>query len=398
MMKRNNKEVKHIYKGNYALPEEYEEVEYLESTGTQYIKTNIVPTENDVISFDGDFLKEGNNVPFGARESGDYATNGYKQVYFNINTSSGQDPRPFVYITNANIKEYPNYEIYDKRPTIRQRFTFTISLASHGFTQEERKYPYYLFALNDVGNTTVITSFKIRLFAIKDRINLIPAVRKSDSKPGMYDLISGEFFTNQGEGEFITGPEVKKKVKFIIKDNRVIFADESLLPSEYRRVKYLESHGTEYINTQIIPSIEDTIYLSVYSIDSKAFFGSDNFVTARGETSMDYWRVFNIKGIAIRSVDDILNKWCKYLYYNQVLQEDKHKLNSNNNECTAPLFLFARQSGEKGKCRIDKFYIVNKIYIIPVVRNSDNKPGMYDLVTNTFFSNEGTGEFTWEEL
>lgn len=38
------------------------------------------------------------------------------------------------------------------------------------------------------------------------------------------------------------------------------------------------------------------------------------------------------------------------------------------------------------------------VYLIPSVRNSDNKPGMYDLVTNTFFTNEGEGEFEWEEL
>ena len=35
---------------------------------------------------------------------------------------------------------------------------------------------------------------------------------------------------------------------------------------------------------------------------------------------------------------------------------------------------------------------------IPVLRNSDNKPGMYDRVTKTFFTNQGTGEFTYETL
>lgn len=33
----------------------------------------------------------------------------------------------------------------------------------------------------------------------------IPALRKADTKPGMYDLISGQFFTNQGTGEFTYG-------------------------------------------------------------------------------------------------------------------------------------------------------------------------------------------------
>lgn len=33
--------------------------------------------------------------------------------------------------------------------------------------------------------------------------NLIPCVRKSDSKPGMYDTVSKTFYTNSGTGEFI---------------------------------------------------------------------------------------------------------------------------------------------------------------------------------------------------
>ena len=31
---------------------------------------------------------------------------------------------------------------------------------------------------------------------------------------------------------------------------------------------------------------------------------------------------------------------------------------------------------------------------VPVIRKSDNKPGMYDRVTKQFFTNAGTGEFT----
>lgn len=33
--------------------------------------------------------------------------------------------------------------------------------------------------------------------------NFLPCVRKSDSKPGMYDTVSKTFFTNSGTGEFI---------------------------------------------------------------------------------------------------------------------------------------------------------------------------------------------------
>ena len=36
---------------------------------------------------------------------------------------------------------------------------------------------------------------------------LYPVYRKSDSKPGMYDIINNRFYTNQGSGEFFVGPD-----------------------------------------------------------------------------------------------------------------------------------------------------------------------------------------------
>jgi len=48
-----------------------------------------------------------------------------------------------------------------------------------------------------------------------------PCYRKSDNKPGMYDLTNGVFYTNAGSGEFIYGPIIKA------------------LPKEYVPVEYL---------------------------------------------------------------------------------------------------------------------------------------------------------------
>ena len=49
--------------------------------------------------------------------------------------------------------------------------------------------------------------FKCKITELNGEVlgHFIPALRKSDSKPGMYDLVSGQFFTNQGTGEFSYG-------------------------------------------------------------------------------------------------------------------------------------------------------------------------------------------------
>jgi hypothetical protein len=38
-------------------------------------------------------------------------------------------------------------------------------------------------------------------------VDLVPCYRKSDNKPGMYDIVRNQLYTNQGSGEFIVGPD-----------------------------------------------------------------------------------------------------------------------------------------------------------------------------------------------
>ena len=38
--------------------------------------------------------------------------------------------------------------------------------------------------------------------------NFIPCYRESDNKPGLYDLVNNEFYTNQGTGDFDKGNDI----------------------------------------------------------------------------------------------------------------------------------------------------------------------------------------------
>ena len=42
----------------------------------------------------------------------------------------------------------------------------------------------------------------------KLKINLIPCYNVQDGTIGMYDTVEGKFYTNQGTGDFIAGPDV----------------------------------------------------------------------------------------------------------------------------------------------------------------------------------------------
>lgn len=43
------------------------------------------------------------------------------------------------------------------------------------------------------------------------RGHFIPVYRKADNEPGMYDSVSGTFFTNAGTGDFVVGPDVTRE-------------------------------------------------------------------------------------------------------------------------------------------------------------------------------------------
>lgn len=63
------------------------------------------------------------------------------------------------------------------------------------------------FEYRDGDNTKTCSSgkwFGIKVFDNEgnQRLDLVPALRLSDSKPGMYDSINSQFFTNSGSGEF----------------------------------------------------------------------------------------------------------------------------------------------------------------------------------------------------
>ena len=70
--------------------------------------------------------------------------------------------------------------------------------------------PLWLFASNNPGSETVkrYAYAKIYTFSLLESstgqllANYIPCVRRSDSKPGMYDTVSKVFKTNAGYGEF----------------------------------------------------------------------------------------------------------------------------------------------------------------------------------------------------
>lgn len=182
----------------------------------------------------------------------------------------------------------------------------------------------------------------------------------------------------------------------------------ALLPSTYTQIDYLQSSGTQFINTGFIPNQDTSVETKtdVPNPNNTYLYGSRiNYnVNAFGLTStsaVQYVSHYNntIGNIAINSTLNVIKKDKNLTYLNGTLVNTQAY---GTFTCPGPMYLFAlnnngtpsfQTSFKLYYCKIwDNGVLVR--YMIPCKRNSDNVLGMYDIVNNVFYINSGTGTFT----
>lgn len=208
-----------IEKGS-SLPYGYLQVEYIESTGTQYIDTGITP--NLTYGFYIDFYFDGESVNVkllgSSKRNGGY----YGGVSFgNYQSTDGGQATWFA----SGTPGYGNVQFLNPRLVSNQHMNCYCINNIYKTSNEETTYNFnkhglnniygniYLFAINSDAGVN-ITGSNLKIYEYKAYKNseviqdLIPCYRESDGVAGMYDIIKGEFFTNQGTGTFILGADV----------------------------------------------------------------------------------------------------------------------------------------------------------------------------------------------
>lgn len=187
------------------LPFKYQELEYIESNGYQYINTGFNPNENTGIEVKFTTIKKGQAI-FGSRIDSTpinafaaWQSNGWRMQFGSMNATdssvdvSGDNPHLLIKRKNTDYLDGKIIHQFNKE-------SFDSSL------------PIYLFGINEGGVFKWGLYGKIYYSKIFDNDiivrNLIPCYRKSDGEIGMYDIVNNMFYTNSGTGDFIAGPEV----------------------------------------------------------------------------------------------------------------------------------------------------------------------------------------------
>ena len=196
------------------LPDAYQEVEYIESFGTEYILTDVIPTAST--GFECTFYTKSiftNSSNFGAVFG---SRLGSKANELQITTFE-------QYASNDGTFRYGNLE-YDAG--IHKEVKETISLHNlvytnpagatrnvSSFTWSGNEKPITLFALNNNGSITQggrgCRIYEMRFYNgdVLTR-EYVPCYRKSDNVIGMYETITDTFLVNAGTGAFVKGDNV----------------------------------------------------------------------------------------------------------------------------------------------------------------------------------------------
>ena len=189
-------------------PEGYTELEYIESSGTQYIDTGFHPTQSTRIIMDVQMTTlnpDDHEWFFGARRTGSVAAFGFFWNYSAQKFGAAYGNKQ-VDISSAVGK--------NERIIIDQnRNQLTFNGQSYTFPVATFQTPVNLplLARNTNGTLAAYTSAKVwsaQLFDDGQLIRDYVPCKNPSNEVGLYDLIDGEFYPNAGAGVFSAGPEV----------------------------------------------------------------------------------------------------------------------------------------------------------------------------------------------
>ena len=195
------------------IPDAYQQVQYLQSSGTQYIDTKVVPTINTRVDYKLELtqIMTGSQPLLGAR-TGNANPSRFLPFAF---TSASNQGRTVLGNTNPTFTIAIN-TIYTGsfRPSDNVSIIngTSYSLANHSYTVSDDTNTFYLFATSGYSGVlynSIGRLYYVQLYNSGTLVrNFIPCVRKLDNVAGMYDTVNSVFYTNDGTGTFTTGPNV----------------------------------------------------------------------------------------------------------------------------------------------------------------------------------------------
>ena len=376
-----------------SLPSSYKKLQYIQSSGTQYIDTGFKHNQNTRIvmhvqpvsitanawAFEGriSYTNASKGVFFyydsGKQWNADYNGSGNRKTLAGISSTAD-----LTIDYNKNICTINGVSITNTATTFQSTANLT------------------LLACNTAGTIAGFLSAKLYSCKIYDNGTLVRdfiPCRSANGTVGLWDDVNSVFYTNAGTGNFISGP-----------------LTSVTLPSGYRRLEYIQSSGTQYVDTLFNPTQNTQLVLDA------AFLGSagTNVAGVRNNSN----DTINRFGIISFGSDSKLGAFFRDSSIKAVTLDNNRHLydlskdglvfdgtsyggaNTGSFSCTYSLTLFAWNNGANGvTCNLCKVYSCQIYDNGTIARNyipcqtTSGEIGLWDDVNSVFYGNAGTGTF-----
>lgn len=400
------------------LPKEYQEVEYIESTGTQYIDTEYFASQKSRIYADFAYT----SLDLQARVFGSRADSGENYLtyesYINGNgilawaCQDGTGNWKATGKTANTSRIQLDFNSYQSKITYTGGVSYTENITTTRSTKNKGSLCIFASNWNNVVNYGKLKLYSFFIENNEEKVReLVPCYQKSDGSIGLYDLVEGKFYENAGEGEFLKGRDVTGI------EEELLITGVSRLPNEYQEVEYISTTANgAYIDTGIIPNNNFGFEIELKTLDT----ATDRVVLGVIEQQNTDTRCWI--GYINNTMYYGWNKTLPTSENRPTVSNDTYdviKVNYNNNRqfivngtvygtefptlssISKSFCLLGRNWG--GTCaareqtmKYAKFTSGDKLthYFIPCYRKSDGEIGLYDLVGKSFYTNAGTGEFS----
>ena len=432
-----------------TLPSGYTEVEYIASSGTQYIDTGVVPKSTTRLVCDFRFPA----VP-SARVRCGWGSAGSQEALWFGNTADFSDFATSVsatYVqTQPGVAVDTERHVFDlARGSLKfdgHEYSTEATLGDTALTGKDTAgnlKTMYLFTLHQGWNPPVGPCGSMELYSCKiyDGAALVrdfvPAINSSNVA-GLYDRVTGNFFTNQGTGSFTAGDEAHAALADGYKELEYIYMEGGASSGQQNDT------ATHYINTGVVPSGDWTINAEFASTNTLGVNNSTTPVystlfcarTAGNANSFLFWphvgssTAWGVARIDVGSSQTLsrgfisnpqaaITQGARHTvaikpsssgkiagYFDGVRVTDEY---TQFGSSVCPLYLFSAYTGASDGSRSNvKFSFEGRFYsltaddgsgarrldLVPALRKADNAVGLYDRVSETFFTNQGSGTFT----
>lgn len=368
------------------------QVDYLESSGTQYITLPLSVSAGTYMSIEGEvtfiytnntrnyiFAAKPNNVQF---ESKFYSYNSTSR-YVTISSTIGNNAGNGAWGGTAGVKK--TFGLSTEGKTSNGTFTSLVRNITSAITS------FVLF-----GNGS--NNYPVRFGWIKITVgttlvyDLIPV--RVGTVGYMYDKVNRQLLGNNGSGNFILGYDINETYD--------------------SEVEYIESTGLEYIDTCYIPygtniRITGKYHINSYQSSYARWFAAytdenaDSYRIIRNNTN-DSSVIFSCGNRAGNSssagISGLNNTYEFEMDNNGITINNNHTSTSNKttgNSNNINIILFGSKTGAKVSAKLYYFQIYkNDVLVrdfIPVRKNG--KGCLYDRVTGGIFHNGGSGAFIY---